>query len=66
MPGVTITPALIGLLGLLVSLGGLVATGAIAYSTIARLERSDASKQKRITGLERWAIKQGYEPPEDE
>lgn len=62
MPGVTITPAHIGLLMAFISVCGIVGTGAIAYSTIKRLEKNDDNKERRITNVERWAIKHGFEP----
>ena len=46
----------------LISIAGIVGSGAVAYSTIKRLEKNDDNKELRIRDLERWAIKHGYEP----
>lgn len=61
MPGVTITPAHIGLLMAFISIAGIIGTGAIAYSTIRRLEKNDDDKQRRLSRLEHWASKQGFD-----
>jgi len=62
VPGVTITPAHIGLLMAFLSVASVISVGAVAYSTVKRLEKNDENKERRITGIERWAISHGYKP----